>query len=93
MQLFSTAGVYLVMACIGMAYIVLTYTVMAYTVMVRVRGLKYGDQSILHFGNGAQYIQGVIGSGTSCLIIPDSVPERRTPRARSNRRAASERSR
>jgi len=39
---------------------------------VRVRGMKYGDQDILHFSPGAQYIQGVVDSGTSCLVIPDS---------------------
>jgi hypothetical protein len=39
---------------------------------VKVRGMKYGDEDILHFSPGAQYIQGVVDSGTSCLVIPDS---------------------
>lgn len=39
---------------------------------VKVRGMKYGSEDILHFSPGAQYIQGVVDSGTSCLVIPDS---------------------
>jgi len=48
---------------------------------VRVRGLKYGDQELLHFSTSRgcigcvgdwKFIEGVVDSGTSCLVIPDS---------------------
>jgi len=39
---------------------------------VRVRGLKYGDKELLAFADGYNYVPGIVDSGTSCLVIPDS---------------------
>jgi len=47
-------------------------TIGSHDFSVRVRGLKYGDQELLSFAQGYNYIPGIVDSGTSCLVIPDS---------------------
>jgi len=39
---------------------------------VKIRAIKYGQKDILHFGGETRYLPGVVDSGTSCLVIPDS---------------------
>lgn len=47
-------------------------TIGSHDFSVRVKGLKYGDRELLHFADGYEYIPGIVDSGTSCLVIPDS---------------------
>lgn len=47
-------------------------TIGSHDFSVRVRGLKYGDRELLTFADGYNYIPGIVDSGTSCLVIPDS---------------------
>jgi hypothetical protein len=39
---------------------------------VKIRAIKYGSSSILHFREGHDHLPGVVDSGTSCLVLPDS---------------------
>jgi hypothetical protein len=39
---------------------------------VKIRAIKYGSHSILHFREDIDHLPGVVDSGTSCLVIPDS---------------------
>jgi hypothetical protein len=47
-------------------------TIGSHDFSVRVKGLKYGGKELLKFADGYEYIPGIVDSGTSCLVIPDS---------------------
>jgi hypothetical protein len=47
-------------------------TIGSHDFSVRVKGLKYGGKDLLQFADGYEYIPGIVDSGTSCLVIPDS---------------------